>query len=193
MSDVTLEHIKSEHARVGALIAQYEKQSASTEYVIERAVIPLPPGARLAGPLFKEDGTLDYYLILHADEESGSHDGVKAYTAGRGLKTPNKREGRLLQAAFPEFCAEGSMWLEEEREEDSAYAWYQRYGNGFQYRDHKSVALRGVAVSRLDRAAKWIHWRRARRSISRLPAHETQHGERARIRSQPRAQSRPTS
>ncbi|MEB2544032.1 DUF1566 domain-containing protein [Burkholderia cenocepacia] len=148
MSVVTLEHIKTEQARVAALIEQYEKRSATTEYVVERAVIPLSAGARLAGPIFKEDGSLDYYLILHADEQSGSHDSVKAYTAGRGCKTPNKREGRLLQAAFPEFCAEGSMWLEEEYEEDSAYAWYQYYDNGGQYNYRKSVELRGVAVSR---------------------------------------------
>ncbi|KWH52538.1 hypothetical protein [Burkholderia cepacia] len=148
MSEVTLEHIKTEHARVAALIEQYEKQSTTTDYVIERAVIPLPAGARLAGPIFREDGSLDYYLILHADEQNGSHDGVKAYTAGRGCKTPNKREGRLLQAAFPEFCAEGSMWLEEEYEEDSAYAWFQDYSYGLQDIHRKSVALRGVAVSR---------------------------------------------
>ncbi len=148
MSDVTLEQLKSEHARFGALIVQFEKQSVATEYVIGRAVIPLPAGARLAGPIFKNDGSLDYYLILHAGEESGSHDGVKAYTAGRGLKIPNRREGRLLQAAFPEFCAEGSMWLEETHEDDSAYAWCQVYSYGSQYSLHKSVELRGVAVSR---------------------------------------------
>ncbi|NDV73523.1 DUF1566 domain-containing protein [Burkholderia cenocepacia] len=148
MSDVTLEQLKSEHARFGALIAQFEKQAAETEYVIERAVITLPAGARLAGPIFKDDGSLDYYLILHSGEESGSHDSVKAYTGGRGLKTPNRREGRLLQAAFPEFCAEGSMWLEEEHEDDSAYAWCQSCYYGSQYSYHKSVELRGVAVSR---------------------------------------------
>ncbi|NDV77296.1 DUF1566 domain-containing protein [Burkholderia cenocepacia] len=148
MSEVTLEHIKTEHARVAALIEKFEKQSAATEYVVERAVIPLPAGARLAGPIFKEDGSLDYYLILHAGEESGSHDSAKAYAAGRGLKIPNRPEGRLLQAAFPEFCAEGSMWLEEDHEDDSAYAWYQYYGGGGQYDYRKSVALRGVAVSR---------------------------------------------
>ncbi|WP_205182698.1 DUF1566 domain-containing protein [Burkholderia sp. LMG 13014] len=148
MSDVTLEQLKSEHARFGALIDQYEKQSTATEYVIERTVIPLPAGARVAGPILKDDGSIDYYLILHAGEESGSHDSVKAYTAGRGLKTPNRREGRLLQAAFPEFCAEGSMWLEEEREDDSAYAWSQNYYGGLQGLSHKSVELRGVAVSR---------------------------------------------
>ncbi|WP_321965542.1 DUF1566 domain-containing protein [Burkholderia cenocepacia] len=148
MSEVTLEHIKTEQARVAALIEKFEKQSVATEYVIDRAVIPLPAGSRLAGPIFKEDGSLDYYLILHADEQSGSHDGVKAYTAGRGLKTPNKREGRLLQAAFPEFCAEGSMWLEEEYEEDAASAWFQYSTSGDQGTIPKSAELRGVAVSR---------------------------------------------
>jgi len=148
MSAVTLEHIKNEHARVAVLIEQYEKQSAASEYVIERAVIPLPAGARLAGPIFKDDGSLDYYLILHAGEQSGPHDDVKAYAASRNLKIPNRREGRLLQAALPEFCAEGTMWLEDEHEDDSAYAWCQYYSDGFQNGYRKSVELRGVAVSR---------------------------------------------
>jgi hypothetical protein len=148
MSDVTLEHIKSEHARVAALIEQYQKQSATTEYVIERAVIPLPPGARVAGPIFKEDGSLDYYLILHANEGNGSHDEAKSYADGRSLKLPNRREGRLLQAAFPEECAKGSIWLEEDYEGDPAYAWYQNYNFGHQNGRRKSAELRAVAVSR---------------------------------------------
>ncbi|MFM0243836.1 DUF1566 domain-containing protein [Paraburkholderia sediminicola] len=148
MSDVTLDHIKSEHARVGALIEQYQKQSATTEYVIERAVIPLPPGARVAGPIFKEDGTLDYYLILHADEGNGSHGDAKSYADGRGLELPNRREGRLLQAAFPEECAKGSIWLEEDYEGDAAYAWYQGCLSGTQNCFRKSAELRAVAVSR---------------------------------------------
>ena len=148
MSDITLDHIKFEHARVGALIEQYEKQATTTEYVIERAVIPLPVGARVAGPIFKDDGTLDYYLILHANEDSGSHDEAKAYVAGRGYKLPNCREGRLLQAAFPDECAKGSMWLEDDYEGDGAYAWCQYYSDGCQSYFHKSAALRAVAVSR---------------------------------------------
>ena len=148
MSSTTLAHIESEHARIGALIEEFKKQSIFTEYIVERAVIPLAPGARLAGPIFKEDGTLDYYLILHAGEGKGSHDVATDYAADRGLKLPNRREGRLLQAAFPEFCSEGSMWLQEEHEDDSSYAWYQGYYYGLQYTSRKSVALRAVAVSR---------------------------------------------
>lgn len=148
MSEVTLERIKSEHARVGELIAQYEKQSATTDYVIDRVVIPLPPGARVAGPIFKKDGMLDYYLILHEGEDSGSHSDALTYAVRRGLKLPNRREGRLLQAAFPELCAEGSLWLEEVYESDPEYAWYQYYINGNQYDRYRSSPLRAVAVSR---------------------------------------------
>jgi hypothetical protein len=149
MTSITLEHIESEHARIGALIAQFKQQPIATEYVVERAVIPMAAGARLAGPVFKEDGSLDYYLILHAGEGSElDHDAAKAYVVDRGLKLPNRCEGRLLQAAFPDFCAEGSMWLEEDYEGNAAYAWYQFYSTGLQSLTHKSAALRAVAVSR---------------------------------------------
>ena len=148
MSEVTLEHIKNEHARFGALIEQYEKRAATTDYIIERAVIPLPVGALVAGPIFKDDGTLDYYLILHEGEGRGSHDDALTYAAGRGLKLPNRREGRLLQAAFPDLCAEGSLWLEEVYESNSEYAWYQSDRIGTQFCSRRSAARRAVAVSR---------------------------------------------
>ncbi|CAB3742844.1 hypothetical protein LMG24238_06949 [Paraburkholderia sediminicola] len=149
MSQVTLDHIESEHARIGALIEQFKQQAVATEYVIERTVIPLPAGARVAGPIFKEDGALDYYLILHKGESSDvNHAAAKAYVGDRGFKLPNRREGRLLQAAFPEFCAEGSMWLEEDYEPDPAYAWYQNYDYGNQNGYRESAELRAVAVSR---------------------------------------------
>lgn len=149
MSHVTLDRIESEHARIGALIEQFKQQAIAIEYVIERTAIPLAAGARVAGPIFKEDGSLDYYLILHTGEATDvDHGAAKAYVGDRGLKLPNRREGRLLQAAFPEFCAEGSMWLEEDYEGDPAYAWCQGYDSGYQYDGLKSAELRGVAVSR---------------------------------------------
>jgi len=149
MSHVTLDHIESEHARIGALIEQFKQQAIATEYVIERTVIPLPSGARVAGPIFKEDGSLDYYLILHTGEATDvNHDAAKAYVGDRDLKLPNRREGRLLQATFPEFCAEGSMWLEEDYEGNPASAWCQNFFYGLQISLLKSAELRGVAVSR---------------------------------------------
>ncbi|VVE90772.1 DUF1566 domain-containing protein [Pandoraea bronchicola] len=149
MTVVTLQHIESEVGRINALLEQFKQQAVATEYVIERAVIPIPAGARLAGPIFKDDGTLDYYLILHPREGSDlDHAKALEYVADRDLKLPNKREGRLLQAAFPDFCAEGSMWLEEEYEGSSAYAWCQDCNGGSQNYGRKSAALRAVAVSR---------------------------------------------
>ncbi|CAJ0698621.1 DUF1566 domain-containing protein [Ralstonia holmesii] len=156
MTAVTLEDIEekqaqleADHARIGQLIKQFKEQPRATEYRVDAATIPLAPGERLAGPIYAEDGTLDYYLIkLPGDGGDLSHADAIAYASGRGGKVPNRREGRLLMANLGDEFDKVAYWLEETYEHNSAYAWYQYFGDGGQYYGHKSAALRAVAVRR---------------------------------------------
>ena len=156
MTAVTLEHIEAEHARIeadhariGELIKQFKEQPRATEYRVDAVTIPLAPGERLAGPIYKEEGTLDYYLIkLPGDGGDLSHSNAIAYAAGRGGKLPNRREGRLLMANLGDEFAKVAHWLEEDYETNSAYAWYQNFSFGNQSGSRKSAALRAVAVRR---------------------------------------------
>ncbi|RIJ84971.1 hypothetical protein RSP822_18035 [Ralstonia solanacearum] len=149
MTAVTLEHIEAEHVRIGELIKQFKEQPRATEYRVDAVTIPLAPSERLAGPIYAEDGTLDYYLIkLPGDGGDLSHSDAIAYAAGRGGDVPNRREGRLLMANLGEEFDKVAYWLEDDYEPNSAFAWCQSFGGGSQYDLRERAALRAVAVRR---------------------------------------------
>lgn len=158
--------------------------------------IQLPPTAEGQTYLYgriNRNRDVEHTILIAVNDERLPRELQREWAKSVGGVLFNRVDALIVYNEHRALVKPEAYWTDDDVEWDSAYAWCQSYGYGHQYDDHKSVALRGVAVSRLDRAARWIHWRRARRSISRLPAHETQHGERTRIRSQPRAQSRPTS
>jgi len=146
---ITLQQIETEQARVTAMIEQFKQQSVATEYVIDRAVIPLAAGERLAGPIFKDDGSLDYYLIkLPGDGGDLDHGDALEYAVERGGKLPDRHEARLLMANLADEFEKVAHWLEDEYEPNTEYAWYQDFGYGYQGHSRKSAELRAVVVRR---------------------------------------------
>jgi hypothetical protein len=149
MTAVTLEQIQSEHDRIGALIEKFKTQSVSTEYRIDAATIPLAAGERLAGAIFNEDGALDYYLIkLPGEATNLEWAEAQDYAASRGALTPTLRELALMRVNLRDAFENEAYWSCEAHEDNSAYAWYQGFGIGYQNDLHKSAALRAVAVRR---------------------------------------------
>ncbi len=149
MTAVTLEQIQSEHDRIGALIEKFKTQSVSTEYRVEAATIPLAAGERLAGAIFKEDGTLDYYLIkLPGEANNLEWAEAQDYAAGRGAVVPTLRELALMRVNLRDAFENEAYWSCEAHESNSACAWYQLFDNGYQDLTRKSAALRAVAVRR---------------------------------------------
>ncbi|WP_063550069.1 DUF1566 domain-containing protein [Burkholderia territorii] len=120
------------------------------EYVVDRVAIPLASRERVAGPVLKKDGTLDYYLIVLWEANILYHGAAKAYAASCGFRIPNRREGRVLRAAFPEIFGSVSYWLEDDCEEDPASAWCQRAYDGGQGIAPKNTNLRAVLVRRFE-------------------------------------------
>ncbi|MGR3905833.1 DUF1566 domain-containing protein [Burkholderia sp. SR8] len=120
------------------------------EYVVDRVTIPLASRECVAGPVLKEDGTLDYYLIVLWEAINLYHGAAKAYAASRGFRIPNRREGRVLRAAFPEIFGSVAYWLEEDCEGDPASAWHQRAYDGGQGIAPKNTNIRAVLVRRFE-------------------------------------------
>ncbi|NYH21421.1 DUF1566 domain-containing protein [Paraburkholderia bryophila] len=148
---ITLEAIEAEQTRIGAMIAAFKAQPHATEYRVDGVTIPLAAGERVAGPVLNDDGTLSHYLIKlpGASEEMVNHQGARAYAHGRCAVTPTRREGRLLQANLPDELPEEAIWLDDEYDGDSSFAWCQDFYGGIQFSGgRKSAALRAVAVRR---------------------------------------------
>ncbi|WP_175816732.1 hypothetical protein [Burkholderia diffusa] len=100
MSDLTLERVN--------------------EHVIQRAVIPLADGERIAGAILKDDGTVDYYLIKLPSTRAflKYHDAV-AHAVERGGRLPNQREACLLGGNLRDEIRIGAHWLLDDDPFDS--------------------------------------------------------------------------
>ena len=146
---ITLEQIKADHARIGAVIEAFRKQQRATEYRVAAVTIPLAAGERIAGQILNDDGTLSHYLILlpgQADDVNWNAAGE--WAAEQGGELPTRREQSLLFANLKgEFEAEW-YWSNEQHEENSGWAWYQYFLDGNQTSFGQGSEFRARAVRR---------------------------------------------
>ncbi|WP_175865567.1 hypothetical protein [Burkholderia cepacia] len=85
------------------------------ERVIQRAVIPLADGERIAGAILKDDGTVDYYLIkLPGRGAHVKHHIAVTYAAERGGVLPNLNEAFLMAANLRGEFHIGANWLSDD-------------------------------------------------------------------------------
>ncbi|CAB3730429.1 DUF1566 domain-containing protein [Paraburkholderia rhynchosiae] len=147
---ITLEAIKAEHTKVADMIAAFEKQAATTEYVVNAATITLSPSERYAGLIVGENGEPDYHLVL-LPGEAESMDWVAAgkWAQEQGGALPTRREQSLLFANLKSEFQSSYYWSGEQHEKESGWAWCQTFSTGGQLNGHKYHALRARAVRRL--------------------------------------------
>ncbi|APR39991.1 DUF1566 domain-containing protein [Paraburkholderia sp. SOS3] len=145
---ITLEAIKSAHAKVAEMIATFEKQ-ATTEYRVPAAAIPLASGERFAGAVLNDDGSLAHYLILlPGEKESVQWEAAREWAIEQGGDLPTRREQSLLFANVKSAFASAWYWSGEQYESNSGSAWFQYFTSGGQGYDGKDCELRAVAVRR---------------------------------------------
>ncbi|PVX61284.1 DUF1566 domain-containing protein [Paraburkholderia unamae] len=138
-----------DHARIGAMIDEFKKQSQATEYRIEAVTIPLAAGERFAGGILNEDGTLSHYLILlpgQADDVDWN--AAREWAAQQDGDLPTRREQSLLFANLKHEFEERYYWSGEQHEENAGWAWCQLFYHGHQYYDAHDDELRARAVRR---------------------------------------------
>lgn len=103
-----------------------------------------------AGIIFGNNGEQDYHLILLPDQPTTQ---LKFSAANEWAKSldadlPNRREQRLLFVNAKEHFEADWYWSSEQHASNSGYAWYQYFGNGYQYGHNKDDELRARAVRR---------------------------------------------
>ncbi|QBQ99215.1 DUF1566 domain-containing protein [Paraburkholderia pallida] len=146
---ITLEQIEAEHSRISELIAAFRAQPMPTEHVVAGVKIPLAPGERYAGLVLGEDGKQDYHLILLPGEaESVDWKAACEWAAERDASLPTRREQSLLFANLKAEFESAWYWSGEPHEENSGWAWSQRFGYGDQILNHQYDELRARAVRR---------------------------------------------
>jgi hypothetical protein len=151
---ITLESIKSEHAKLANMIATFEKQQESSALFFPEATIDLAPGEHYAGIIVGKDGDPSYHLVLlpgQADDITWEK--AMAWASEQGVENiislPTRREQALLFANLKEQFEERAYWSCEAHETESSWAWSQNFYYGTQYDDYRSSELRARAVRRL--------------------------------------------
>ena len=147
---VTLEQIKSEHAKVAEMIAAFEAQSKVKTLRFPEIEIELRPGEHSAGIITGKDGELSYHVILiDGDLKDVAWANAKELAANAGGELPTRREQALLYANLKEQFQGAAYWSCEEYASDSGYAWFQIFNCGGQYNANKFSELRARFVRRL--------------------------------------------
>ena len=146
---ITLEQIQEAQSRVNRMIEVFYTQKKPIEYVVPEFRIELRPGERYAGIVLDDNGKPSHRLILlPGDSNQASWDDQKAWAESIGGELPTRREQSLLFANLCGFEA-AAYWSAETYAEDSSYAWYQYFDDGYQGNFRKGEELRAVAVRRV--------------------------------------------
>ncbi len=96
-----------------------------------------------------KDGQPVHLVLLPGELESTKWQPAMDWAAKQGGVLPSRIDQLvLLQNLKSEFKAE-YYWSAEQHSEDSDYAWYQGFGNGYQYYDGKGGGSRARAVRQI--------------------------------------------
>ena len=148
---VTLEEIKAEHAKVAAMIVQFEAQTQPVLKTFPAAQIWLEKGEEYAGIVLGKDGAPSHHLILLAgDTEDVTWAEAKDWAKKAGGELPTRREQSLLFANLKEHFEGAYYWSGEQHASYSYYAWSQDFTSGDQGYHGKISKLRARAVRRLE-------------------------------------------
>ena len=147
---ITLEYIKSEHAKVAEMITAFEAQNKTRFLMFGEQTISLNPGEEYAGIIIGKDGAQGHHLILIPGEvENIDWNNANTWAAKAGGELPTRREQSLLFANLKEQFKGAYYWSGEQHASDSACAWSQYFIYGTQTSNDKSAGLRARAVRRL--------------------------------------------
>jgi len=151
MTTITLDAIKAEHSRIGALIAAFEAQPKKPDAIhFPEMLVELDAGEHYAGIVVGQDGALSYHLVLLPGEaENIPWADAVVWASHAGGELPTRREQALLYANLKDQFQQAWYWSSTQHASDSDCAWTQYFYNGYQLNYHKSYAGRARAVRRL--------------------------------------------
>lgn len=120
-------------------------------------------GGVFAGLVRGENGAKDYLLIL-GPEYDGETDWSTAMKWAAGIQSvdadpdaahhgdyslPTRSEQAVLLGNLRDLFQRDWYWSNTQHAEGAVYAWFQDFGDGYQYSDRKGIKLRARAVRRL--------------------------------------------
>jgi hypothetical protein len=148
---ITLEAIKAEQKRIAAMISEFEKQPAALAFPISIRFPDLAEGEKFVGVIISADGSRKHAVILLPGEaDIANWKTQHKWAESIGGELFDRVEGALLFAAMKDEFKPEWYWTCEKHEVDSAYAWDQDFGHGYQYGHDTSYKFRARAVRRVS-------------------------------------------
>ncbi len=145
---MTLEEIKTAHAKVAELIAKFEAQSRTLSFSAQ--TICLAPGEEYAGVILGKDGKQSHHLILlPGDKENINWNDANKWAVSIGGSLPTRREQSLLYSNLKEQFEGTYYWSSEQHASSSGFAWFQGFRSGYQDYGNESSELCARVVRRL--------------------------------------------
>jgi hypothetical protein len=127
---ITLDAIKAEHTKIGAMIAAFEQQ---TDFPVTIQFPQLKEGERFVGVIISADGTKRHAVILLPGEREGiNHADALAWAESIGGDLPDRVEQVLMWATLRDQFKAGWYWSREQLAADSFFAWCQSFYYGGQ-------------------------------------------------------------
>jgi hypothetical protein len=146
---ITLEVVKAEQEKLATMIAALEAEANKpTFFEYGGQLFPLKRGEIYVGTIITP--SIKFHLTkLPGESNPGPWKDVNDWALAQGGELFDRVEGALLFQHLKAEFKEEAYWTRETRKNDTAYAWYQYFGNGYQNLSLKGSKLRGVAVRRL--------------------------------------------
>ena len=120
--------------------------------ITEPTKFPLPAlkeGEIYAGAIIAPDGTGHHVILLDGDNDDADWQTQMDWAKSIGGDLPDRVEQSLLFAHLKDRFKPEWYWSNTQHASNSAYAWFQDFGDGFQYGYGKSYEGRGRAVRRV--------------------------------------------
>ena len=147
---ITLESIKAQQADLAKSIALLESRMVVKTIDVPGRRIDLVGGELYAGRMLDSEGKPSHDLILLPEQAEGvSWKSAMAWAEEVGGSLPTRAEQSMLFANLKGQFAQAAYWSSEQFAGDESDAWFQHFGDGFQYYCHKCSELRARAVRRL--------------------------------------------
>lgn len=150
-----LAEIKRIEEAFAAQVADFQRQlnalkASALTVTISAASLPLAEGERYAGAILKDDGSVDYHVILLPGDVDMTWEAAGAWAKEQGGQLPTRREQSLLIANLKAEFKGAWHWSGEQHPTNSDDAYVQHFGNGDQDWTHKSSEYRARAVRRIS-------------------------------------------
>ena len=113
------------------------------------AAIKLAEGETYLGGRIHLNGSIEHSVVIGVNDERLSQDSQREWAKSLGGVLMNRFEGLVIYNEQRALVKEAAYWTDDVCEWDTSCAWCQDFLHGIQDYDHKSAALRAVAVRRL--------------------------------------------